>query len=172
MNKLRSFILIVNLTAILIVQQLSLAFIPNVSLTTFLIILYSKVLRVKETSIIIVLYSFIFNLISPNGVLLYTHYIFIVIAWLFIPLSLNTIFRSDNILFLSLFSLFYAMIFGLIMAIPSVFITKIPFKIYLLSDLPFQIIMGFSNFIIIYLLYEKTYNTFKNIILKYNSYQR
>ena len=83
---------------------------------------------------------------------------FLVIVWSLIPITLNTIFkRVNNELHLAVIGLIFGFVYGWILIVPGIHLTNIPIKAYLISDIPFEIIMGISNFLTIYWLYNKLY---------------
>ena len=49
-------------TAIIFVQQMAFAVLPNIQLTTLLIVLYSKVLGFRKTTIIIIIHVIVYNI--------------------------------------------------------------------------------------------------------------
>lgn|SRR5690554_297050 len=154
--------LITVLTSILFVQEQLLLFLPNIQLTFFLIILYSKKLGLKRSSYIVILYTVLDSLYMNAFDIIY--FPFLLISWLIIPLSINTIFkRINSTLYLSVLSILYALIFSFIMMIPQVLVLNIPVLAYLASDIYFQIILATSSFISTYLLYEPLEKVFNYI---------
>lgn len=154
--------LITVLTSILFVQEQLLLFLPNIQLTFFLIILYSKKLGLKRTLYIVFLYTILDSLYMNSFDLLY--FPFLLISWLIIPLTINTIFKKvESSLILALLSILYAIVFSFIMMIPQVLILNIPPLVYLASDIYFQIILASSSFISTYLLYEPMEKVFNYI---------
>lgn len=159
---IKDLVLIPSLTAVLFVQQMAFSFIPNVQLTTLLILLYTKVLGFKRTSIIIILHVFTFNLLSPFGPSLIYEIPFILFAWLLFSALAKIV--IDRPVFLAIFGFIYGFIYSWIMIIPAVFITKNPFIPYLISDLPFEFILALSNFLTIIWLYERLNKVLKNLL--------
>lgn len=149
---LKDVVIIPALAAILYVQQLALAFIPNVQLTTLLILLYTKVLGFKRSSLIMILHFFAYNFLNPYGPVLPTHLPFFVIAWLIFIVASSL---SNNTYVLATIGFIFGFVYGFILSIPAVFLTGIPFVPYIISDIPFQIIMAISNFVTILWLYER-----------------
>ena len=63
--------LIAIFSVILFVQEQLFSFIPNVQLTVFLLVLYSKVLGFKKTALIILIHTILDNLINGSLNLMY-----------------------------------------------------------------------------------------------------
>ena len=63
MFRTKDLTIIAVFSAILFVQELALSFIPNVQLTVFLLVLYSKVFGLKKTFIIILFIQYLIILL-------------------------------------------------------------------------------------------------------------
>ena len=63
----------------------------------------------------------------------------------------------------SLASILYAFIYSWIFIIPNILLLKIPFSVYLIQDIPFEILLAASSFLTILWLYEP----FKKVIDMY-----
>ena len=162
---IRDITIIVVLTAILFVQEAILSFIPNFQLTVFLIILYSKKLGTLKTAIIIFIHVLLDTMIFGSMNFVYTP--FMLIGWLIIPITINTIFKKVNsnitLAFLGiLFSIFYCFMF----IIPSTLILEIGFIEYLIADILWEIVLAASSFITILLLYNPCSQLFDKILYK------
>jgi energy-coupling factor transport system substrate-specific component len=141
--------------AILFVQQLSLSMFPNIQFTTLLIVLFTRVLGFKRTTFIIIIHVIVSNFFSPYGPVNPMYMPFMFIAWMLIPISLKTIFKSlDHPYGLATFGFFFGFVYGWMFIPVSVFILGTPFLPYLIADLPFELIMALSNFITILWLYQ------------------
>ena len=97
-NKIKEISLIGILAGILFVLEQALVFLPNIQLTVFLIILYSKKLGFKRSIIIIILYVLLDNLVIGSFNIIFTPFMFI--GWAIIPLTLCTVFKriENNII--------------------------------------------------------------------------
>ena len=141
--------------SILFVQQLALSFIPNVQFSTLLVLLYAKVLGFKKTTIIIFIHVLMINLLSPLGPVIPLLIPAMIIAWILIPIISTTILRKvENTIHLAIFGLLFGFIYGWVFIPFVVFFLNVPFQPYLIMDIPFEIVMGISNFITILWLYE------------------
>jgi len=147
--------LIAILSAILLVQQIALSFLPNVQTTVLLIVLYTKVLGFKKTTLIIMIHVILYNTLSPFGAVIPLHFISMFVGYMIIPISLQTIFKKlKSPLQLASAGLLFGFLYGWAFIPVSVFVLGIPFMTYFLMDLPFEMVMAVSNFLSIYWLYE------------------
>lgn len=163
--KVKDITLISILTVILIVQEQILNFLPNISLTVFLMVLYSKKLGMFRTSIIIILYCLLDNLIMSSLNIVYTP--FMLIGWLLIPILLNAVFKKvNNVLILSLLGIVFSFLYCWINIIPAIIVLRINFVVYFMNDLMFEILLAISSFISIYLLYEPCSKTIDKLLVK------
>ena len=162
MNKTKDIVLVAILAAVLFVQEQVLLFLPSVQLTFFLIILYSKVLGLKKTSLIVLIYVFLDNMFMASFNMVYTP--FMLIGWLIIPISLNTIFRNINDSFkLALLGVLFSFIYCFIYMIPVTLIMHMPLLPYFIADIPYEIIMAISSFITTLWLYEPCAKALKHL---------
>ena len=162
MKIVKDLTLIAILSAIIIVLELALSFLPNIQLTFFLIVLYSKVLGLKKTSLIVLIYVLIDNLIM-GGISLYT--LFVLVSLLVIPVSLNTIFKNvSSPIPLAILGMIFAFIYSWIYIIPTMLLTNINFVDYLMADIFFEILLASSTFLSILWLYTPVEKFLLNII--------
>ena len=94
-NVVFELILIALLSAILFIQEEILTIVPNVQLTIFLLILYSKKLGLKRTTIIIFIHVILDNFFVGSFNIIYN--IFMFIGWEIIPLIINFFFKKTYI---------------------------------------------------------------------------
>ena len=76
-NKIKEISLIGILAGILFVLEQALVFLPNIQLTVFLIILFSKKLGFKRSIIIIILYVLLDNLVIGSFNIIFTPFIYL-----------------------------------------------------------------------------------------------
>jgi hypothetical protein len=159
--------------AVLFVQQMAFSFIPNVQLSTLLIVLYAKVLGFKRTTLIILIHVIAYNLLSPFGPVIPVYMPFMFAAWMLIPISLNTFLKKIKSSFgLAIFGLLFGFIYGWMFIPAAVFITGTPFVAYLVMDIPFEIVMGLSNFITILWLYQPLKNVLYDQLIRFESKEK
>ena len=139
-------------SAILFVQELALSFIPNVQLTVFLLVLYSKVFGFKKTTIIILIHTILDNLVMGSLNLIY--FPFMLIGWLIIPIVTTTILKkTNNIIVLAIFGVIFSLTYCWIFMIPNVLFYEINVLVYLSTDIVFEIVLAISSFLTILWLY-------------------
>ena len=66
MNKSKEIVVLALFAALLFVQEQVLTFLPNIQLTVFLLILYSKMLGMKKTLLIILIHVLLDNLVMGS----------------------------------------------------------------------------------------------------------
>ena len=86
--------LIALLATLLFIQEQALSFIPNVQLTVFLLVLFSKKFGLLKTIIISSIHVILDNLVMGSFNLIFVP--FMLLGWLIIPITLNTIFKKVN----------------------------------------------------------------------------
>ena len=160
--KIKDITLCAICTAILIVQEQILSILPNIQLTIFLMVVFSKKLGLVRTIIIIACYTLIDGLIGGPFNIIY--FIFMLIGWLIIPVLLCTIFKKVNSpLYLALLGVMFAFIYSWINIIPNLILTSANIISYLVADYPFELILAASSFLSILWLYEPIERVFKKI---------
>lgn len=153
MNKTRDIVLIAIFATILFTQEQVLLFLPSVQLTFFLIILFSKTLGLKRSVLIVIIYVFLDNMFMASFNMVYTP--FMLLGWLIIPISLNTIFKKvEDSFSLALLAILFSLLYSWIYIIPATMIMNIKFWPYLMADIPFEIVMCISSFVTTLWLYD------------------
>jgi len=140
--------------AVLLVQQMAFSFLPNVQLTTLLVVIYAKVLGFKRTSLIVIIHVLAYNILSPFGAVTPIHLPSMFIGWMLIPISLRTFLKKvESPMGLATFGLIFGFVYGWVYIPAQVFFIGSPLIPYLMMDIPFEIVMGITNFLTIYWLY-------------------
>ncbi len=156
-NKIKEISLIGILAAILFVQEQALTFLPNIQLTIFLLILFSKKLGLLKTLTIILIHVLLDNLIIGSISLVFTPFMYI--GWALIPLTLCTIFKKVNEpIWLALLSILYACLYSWIYIIPNMIVYEYSVIAYLSGDIVFEVILAVSSFISVLWLYKPLSN--------------
>lgn len=141
------------LTGVLFVQEQLLSFIPNVQLTVFLLVIYSKKLGLAKTSIITFIHVILDNMIMGSFNLVYVP--FMLIGWLIIPIVLNTLFKKvDSNIKLAFLGILFSFIYCWIYIIPNCIIQEVDFITYLIADILWEVLLALSSFISILVLYD------------------
>lgn len=136
--------------AILVISQLSIAFLPNVELVTLLIIIYS--LNFKRKALYVIYAFILIEGIIFGFSLWWFAYLYI---WL-ILFYLTCIFKDINYpLFWALMAAAFGMMFGTFSSIPYLLIGGFNAAFaYIIAGLPFDFIHCFSNFVIVLFLFK------------------
>lgn len=151
--------LIAMFATILFIQEEALTFIPNVQLTVFLLVLYSKRLGFVRTSIIIIIHVILDNLVMGSFSVIWTPAMFV--GWMLIPIVICTIFRKiDNFIVLAFAGAFLAFTYCWCFIVPNYYVLHIKPLVYLKSDLIFEFILAASSFLSILFLYVPCRNIF------------
>ena len=162
---IKDITLIAIFSVILFVQEEILNFMPNVNLTIFLIVLYSKTLGIKRTILIIFIYCLLDNFVMNSFNVYFTPCIFATL--ILIPIFINTIFKNTNgKLKLSFLGAIFSLIYCWSFMVPSVLIYKMDFLSYIIADIPFEILLAMSSFISILLLYNSCSKVINNLLIK------
>jgi len=158
----RDMALIAMFATILFIQEEALTFIPNVQLTVFLLVLYSKRLGFVKTSIIIVIHVLLDNLVMGSFSVIWTPAMFV--GWMLIPIVICTLFRKiDNFIILAIAGAFLSFTYCWCFIIPNYVVMHIKPLKYLASDIVFECILAASSFLSILCLYIPI----KNIFVKF-----
>ena len=155
------------LTSILFVQEQLLTFLPNIQLTFLLIILYSKVIKLRGTLIIVTIHVFLDNLLNGSLTVLTTIPMFI--GYIQIPLIIKFLFKNaKKPLFLASYGVLASIVYSIAFLITNWLILPINIVSYIIADIPFTLTLCISSFISILLLYKPLYNVLNNLLIKYN----
>lgn len=151
-SKIKDITIIAIFAAILFVQEQLLTFLPNVQLTVFLLVLYSKVFGFSKTVIICLIHVFLDNILMSSFSLYYTP--FMLIGWLFIPVIVCFSFKkTENQLILALIGVLCSFIYSWMFLIPNAIFTEVNILVYLTNDILFELILACTSFLTIYWLY-------------------
>ena len=162
-NKIKDITLCAICTSILVVQEQILAFLPNIQLTLFLMVVFSRKLGLIRTIVIITCYTLIDGLIGgPFNIIYIT---FMLIGWLIVPILLCTVFKKvQSPLYLALLGVMFAFTYSWINIIPNLILTSATIISYLIADYPFELLLAASSFLSILWLYTPIERVFKKII--------
>lgn len=153
MFRIKDITIIAFFTAILFVQEQLLTILPNVQLTVFLIVLYSKVFGLTKTLIIVLLHTILDNLIMGSFSIYYLP--FMLIGWMIIPIIICLFFKKvDNAIVLAIIGTVCSFIYSWLFAIGQVLLTNVSLIAYLVSDITFEIVLALSSFLSILWLYK------------------
>ena len=167
MLKVRDIVLIALLSVILFIQKLLLMNIPNVQLTLFLIMLFSKKLNILSNILICLVYvildSIVFTAINGSMNLFFEPFIFL--GLVIVPVTMNTIFKKvNNIWLLAIIMILYSLIYSWILIIPGCIMFEMDILTYLLGDIVWEISLSVSGFISVLILYDPLEKIFDNYL--------
>ena len=160
--------LVAVLTSILFVQEQLLTFLPNISFTIFLMVLYSKKLGFIKSSIIILIHVFLDNLLHSSFSIMY--FPFMLLGYMVIPTVPSIFLKKVNApLLLSLFGILFSFIYCFSFFIPNALFLEIDMLAYFISDIPFELLLSASSFLSILWLYKPCSNLIDKLYQKENS---
>lgn len=165
MTIIKNITIIAFFSAILFLQELMFTAIPNVQLTVFLIVLYSKVFGFRKTIIIILIHVILDNLIMNSFNVLFTPFMFI--GWIIIPIIICSFFRkNDSPFLLAIIGFICSFIYCWIFIIPNVIFMSIDPFAYLLNDIVWEVILAVVSFLTILWLYKPCSKLLVNLMNK------
>lgn len=150
------------LACILFIQEELLTFLPNIQLTIFLLILYSKKLGFIRTSIIVAIHVILDNLVMGSFNLVYTPAMFI--GWMTIPILICLFCKkTENPILLGIVGFICGFLYSWCFILPNYLIYGIKPLIYLGTDIIFEVILasvGFFTTLLLYVPCSKIFNYF------------
>ena len=158
------------LAAILFVQEQILFFLPNITFTMLLIVLYSKKLGCFKTIFINLVYVLLDNIFGGAFNLLFV--VFMFISWSITPILLNTVFKKvNNNILLSLLGILFSFLYSWVLIIPGCIVFNTDIISYLKMDIAWEVVMATSSFLTILFIYEPLSKLFDKILfLKEDKY--
>ncbi len=151
------------LASLLLVVQVSLAFLPNIELVSVLLIVYTRVMGRKT---LIPLYVFVLaeGLIYGFGIW-WINYLYI---WTVLVIAVILLRKIQSVWFWAVFSCIYGLCFGALSSIPYFFMGGIPMVItYILNGIPFDLLHGGGNFVTTLVLVKPLHQAYSYIYGKY-----
>ncbi len=142
---------------ILFVQEELLTMIPQVQLTQVLIAVFFYGFGFVDTTIIIIIHVLLDSLIMGGPNIIYTPVM--ILGWFLLPLILLLFRKIKNKYLIGIVVFVHAFLYSWIFAIATSYVKKIPLKIYLISDIPFEIALAINGLITTILLFKPLTNT-------------
>ncbi len=162
MRRVKDITIIAILAAILFVQEQALSFLPNIQLTVFLLVLYSKVLKLWKVLLVIFIHVLLDNLFMGSISIYY--FPFMLLGWSTVPIVINIFFKNnENPIILAIVGFGCSFIYCWMFAIPQVLFTETNLMTYLVADVLFEIILAISSFLTILWLFKPCYNIMKRL---------
>lgn len=129
--------------------EMLLVFIPNIQLTTLLIVVYVVNHKYKQSLVMIIAYVILDNLAYGFSIFMLPMFL----GWMFIP-TVYAFIRPTNEYQHAALGILFGLIYSWMFIPLSVVMYGIPFKAYIIADIPFEIILCTSNVVTILWLYK------------------
>lgn len=148
-------------SALLVVSKELLAFLPNIELVSFLLILFSLNFDIVTSLMIAICFCFVQMVLYGIGI--WTPMYFIIWSLLVV---LTFIFKRwlNSVHRLALFSGVFGLIFGFLFAIPSFIIDWNLGFAFFIKGIPFDLIHCVGNYLIMMILFEKCNEALKKVL--------
>lgn len=160
---LKDIVLIALLAALLLVSQVTLAVLPNIELTSFLILIYTRFFR-KKTLYIIYVFVLLEGIIYGFGMWWFCYLYVWTVLWAVVMLLR----KEQSALFFALVSGMFGLAFGTLCSVPYFITGGVNMGLsWIVSGLPFDITHGISNFVIALLLFRPVNYVFAKVYQTY-----
>lgn len=160
MNKVTQMCAYALFAALTVVSKEILAFLPNVELVSFLLMMYGLYFSISGTLTISVLFCFIQMILYGIGI--WTPMYFIV--WPLFALLAHVLKKQLNTYQrCAIFSGMFGLIFGFLFSIPYFMISIHTGWIYFIKGIPFDLVHGVANYLIMVVLFDSISPVFKRI---------
>lgn len=151
-------------TSLLFVLQAALGFLPNIEITSLLIIIFTLVCRFK-TLYIIYTFALLEGLFYGFG----TWWLMYLYIWTILFAVVYLLRKNESILLWAIISSLFGFSFGFLCAIPYLFIGGAGAMLtWWIAGIPYDIVHGIGNFFIALLLFKPLYflirRTYNNIL--------
>ncbi len=164
----KSVVLGAVIASLITAQQIVLAPLPNVSLTAFLIIVFALILNFKTNLLMILVYLFSRNLFLGSPLSVWLLY-FLVFGSLSIFCSLLKR-KINNLCIVACIAFFTGIITGLVSGATELIIGGINLNDlwpYIIRGIPYDIVHGVSNVLIVIVLFDPVVNILDKQLSKY-----
>ena len=150
-------------SAVMIVLQVALRFLPNIEFVSLLVILYTLIIGWK-TLYIIYVFVFVQGLIYGFH-LWWISYLYVWTVLFFIVMLLK---KNQSPYFWTFVSSIYGLAFGALCSIPYLFIGGLPMALAnWVSGIPFDIVHCIGNFIVALIFFKPLYELFTYIMSRW-----
>lgn len=156
---IKELVLISLLSALLIVVQVGLAFLPNIELVSLLIILYTLFFK-KKTLYIIYIFAILEGLIYGFGIWWFMYLYVWTILW-----GITCFFKEEkNPVIWAFISGFFGLFFGTLCSVPYFISGGVGLGLsWIASGLMMDIIHGIGNFFVALLLFKPLHTAFQKV---------
>lgn len=155
----KELVLIALLSALLLVSQVGLAFLPNIEVISLLVILYTLFFK-KKTLYIIYIFALLEGLIYGFGIWWIMYLYVWTILW-----GIALLFRTEkNPVIWAFISGFFGLFFGTLCSVPYFITGGVSMGLsWIASGLMMDIIHGVGNFFVALLLFKPLYAAFQKV---------
>jgi len=155
----KELVLIALLSALLLVAQVGLAFLPNIEVVSLLVILYTLFFK-KKTLYIIYIFALLEGLIYGFGIWWLMYLYVWTILWGITVLLKN----EKSPVIWAFISGFFGLFFGTLCSVPYFITGGVSMGIsWIIAGLQMDIIHGISNFVVTLLLFQPLYTAFQKV---------
>lgn len=164
MNKTKEWVLIALLASILTISKEILAFLPNIELVSFLLIVYTLNFPTKMVYMIAIIFCFIQIVLYGIGLWTPMYFILWPLLVLLTKLFKNHLKTESQ---LAIFSALFGFSFGFMTSIPYFMIDLNMGWAGFLRGIPFDLIHCIGNYLVMLVLYQPTIKVMKQLTKKY-----
>lgn len=160
---IKELVLIALLSAVLLVSQVGLAFLPNIEVVSLLVILYTLFFK-KKTLYIIYIFALLEGLIYGFGIWWIMYLYVWTILW-----GITTLFKKEKSPVIWAFiSGFFGLFFGTLCSVPYFITGGVSMGLsWIVAGLQMDIIHGVGNFFVTLLLFQPLHTAFQKIFNTY-----
>jgi len=134
---------------IIFVMELSLSFLPNIQVTTLLMIVFATNYKLKY--VVTLTFGYVFLNGMAYGFSLYL--VSMLVGWLVLNVTINLL-HTRNLHVLTLSSLLFGLFYGMFFVPINVLLTGVDFWAYIMADIPFALLFAASNILTVLYLYK------------------
>ena len=163
-ERTRSLVIYGLCAAIVVVSKEVISFIANIELVSFLLIMFGRNFRLAGSIMIAIVFSFLQMLLYGVGIWTYMYFI----VWTLLVIVANytkQLFNTEQKL--ALFSGSFGLVFGFLFSIPYFVISFNLGVAYFIKGIPFDLVHGIANYIIMLLLFERCDKVVSNLVIKH-----
>ena len=151
---------------LLVALQVALAFLPNVELVTFLMLMYALLLPASMSVFISLVFATLEMLVWGLTGDWVVGYYWIWLVWIGLIYTLKPVLKHNHYSW-ALVSGLWGFLFGMLFAINHGIFYGLQFSfIYWVRGISFDIIHAISNYIIVLVLFKPSYNILKHLLKK------
>lgn len=148
--------------AVLLVVQVALAVLPNIELVSLLVIVYTLVFG-KKTIPIIYAFALLEGIIYGFGI----WWVMYLYVWTILYFIVRVFRKNENSIFWAVVGGFYGLSYGMLCSLPYAIAGGAGAGIaWWIRGIPYDILHGAGNFIVIAFLFKPVYFSLKNIYCK------